>query len=38
MWIEADKANYSAKIARMPERDEIDLDVAVNLIVELYSK
>ncbi len=38
MWLEADKANYSAKVARMPEREEIDLDVEEQLIVELYSK
>lgn len=38
MWLDADKTNMTAKVIRMPERDEIDLDVAVNLIVELYSK
>ncbi len=38
MWIEADQENYSAKIARMPQRDEIDLVVDEQLIIELYSK
>lgn len=38
MWLEADKTNYSAKVARMPARDEIDLAVDEQLIVELYSK
>ena len=38
MWLESDKANYSAKVARLPERAEIDLDVEEQLIVELYSK
>ncbi len=38
MWIESDKTNLSAKIARLPNRDEIDLDVEEHLIVELYSK
>ena len=38
MWLEANKEAYSAKIARMPAREEIDLDVDEQLIVELYSK
>ena len=38
-WIEKDKnAPLEGKIAAMPGRDDIDFDVAVNLIVELYSK
>ena len=38
MWIESDKTALSAKIARLPNRDEVDLDVEEHLIVELYSK
>ena len=38
MWLEMDKNSLSAKVARMPSRDEIDLDVEETLIVELYSK
>ena len=38
-WIEKDKnAPLEGKIAAMPAREDIDFDVAVNLIVELYSK
>lgn len=38
MWLEMDKNNLSAKVARMPSREEIDLEVQETLIVELYSK
>lgn len=39
MWLESDKQNFSAKVTRLPNRDEInDLDVEEHLIVELYSK
>ncbi len=38
MWLEYDKSALSAKIARLPNRDDIDLDVEEHLIVELYSK
>lgn len=38
MWLENDKTALSAKVARFPNRDEIDLDVEEHLIVELYSK
>ena len=38
IWIENDKSALSAKIARLPNRDDIDLDVEEHLIVELYSK
>ena len=38
-WIEKDKnAPLEGKIMAMPAREDIDFDVAVNLIVELYSK
>lgn len=37
-WIELDKEKFEAKILRKPERSDVDLEVAENLIVELYSK
>lgn len=37
-WIELDKENFAAKILRKPVREDVDLEVAENLIVELYSK
>ena len=38
MWLECDKSNMTGKINRMPNREDIDLDVEEHLIVELYSK
>ena len=38
MWLEYDKNTQSAKISRLPNREDIDLDVEEHLIVELYSK
>ena len=38
MWLELDKTALSAKVARLPNREDIDLDVEEHLIVELYSK
>ena len=38
-WLEKNKnAPLEGKVIAMPQRDDIDFDVAVNLIVELYSK
>ncbi len=37
-WLELDRDKLEAKILRMPNREEIDLDVEETLIVELYSK
>lgn len=37
-WIELNKENFEAKILRKPVREDVDLEVAENLIVELYSK
>jgi len=38
-WLEKTKnAPLEGKVIAMPQRDDIDFDVAVNLIVELYSK
>ena len=38
VWMEVEKDNYKATFTRLPERSEIDFDVAEHLIVELYSK
>ena len=37
-WISADKANMSGTITRFPNRDEIDVPVDEQAIVELYSR
>ncbi len=38
-WLDkAKNAPLEGKVIAMPQRDDIDFDVAVNLIVELYSK
>lgn len=37
-WLDCDKDKLTAKITRLPAREEIDLDVEEHLIVELYSK
>ena len=37
-WIEKANDSFEGKIVAMPARDDIDYDVAENLIVELYSK
>ena len=37
-WLERDKNNLQGKVIAMPVRDDIDFEVAENLIVELYSK
>ena len=37
-WIEKANDSFEGKIVAMPERDDIDYDVAEHLIVELYSK
>ena len=37
-WLDLDKNNLVGKIVVLPKREEIDLDVAEHLIVELYSK
>ena len=38
-WLEKNKnAPLEGRVIAMPARDDIDFDVAVNLIVELYSK
>ncbi len=37
-WLEVDTNNLSGKVVRLPTRDEIDIPVQEQLIVELYSK
>ena len=37
-WLDLDRDNLVDKIVELPRREEIDLDVAEHLIVELYSK
>lgn len=37
-WLTVDPDHLKGTVLRMPERDEIDLDVEETLIVELYSK
>ena len=38
LWLEADKANFSAKVVRMPLTEDLDYETQTHLIVELYSK
>lgn len=38
MWIDFDATTATAKINKLPSRDEIDFDVEEQLIVEYYSK
>ena len=37
-WLDRDKNTMSGKVIAMPTKDGIDFDIAVHLIVELYSK
>ena len=37
-WLEADQAGLTGKVTRFPNRDEIDVPVNEQAIVELYSK
>lgn len=37
-WLELDREKMEAKVLRKPVRDDVDLEVPENLIVELYSK
>ena len=38
MRLESNREQYTGKVVRMPNRDDIDLEVEEHLIVELYSK
>ena len=37
-WLEKEKDSFEGKVIAMPQRDDIDYEVAEHLIVELYSK
>ncbi|MBI3592291.1 MAG: 30S ribosomal protein S4, partial [Nitrospirae bacterium] len=37
-WVEVDAQNFKGKFVRIPTRDEMQLPVQEQLIVELYSK
>ncbi|MDR0804904.1 MAG: 30S ribosomal protein S4 [Oscillospiraceae bacterium] len=37
-WLDVNSEAYTAKIVRLPERNELDFDIEEHLIVELYSK
>jgi small subunit ribosomal protein S4 len=37
-WLEVNRDNYTAKILSLPKREDIQLPVNEQLIVELYSK
>lgn len=37
-WLEADTEAMTAKVVGVPDREDIDLDIAEHLIIELYSK
>ncbi len=37
-WLEVDAANLKGKVTRLPERDDIQMPIQEQLIVELYSK
>ena len=37
-WLDRDKNNLQGKVIAMPARDDIDFEIAENLIVELYSR
>lgn len=38
LWLESDKENFCAKVARLPEVGDLDYETQTHLIVELYSK
>ncbi len=38
LWLDMNKDDLSAKVVRLPNREDIDFEVEEHLIVELYSK
>jgi len=38
MWLEIDRDNYKGRVLALPKREDIQLPVNEQLIVELYSK
>ena len=37
-WLEVDKDNLTAKVTRLPVKEDLDYEVEEHMIVELYSK
>jgi small subunit ribosomal protein S4 len=37
-WLELDKENFRGKVAELPSREDVSLQIREQLIVELYSK
>jgi len=37
-WVEVNLDNYTGTVARLPMREDIDIEIQEQLIVELYSK
>ena len=37
-WLEVDRDNYKGRVTALPKREDINLPVNEQLIVELYSK
>lgn len=38
LWLECNRDEFTAKVVRLPSREDIDFEVEEHLIVELYSK
>ncbi len=38
LWLDMNKEAMSAKVTRLPQRDELDFEVEEQLVIELYSK
>ena len=38
LWLDMNKEAMSAKVTRMPQRDELDYEIEEHLVIELYSK
>lgn len=38
VWLDVNKDNQTAKVVRMPVKEDLDYDIEEHLIVELYSK
>lgn len=38
LWLDINKEAMSAKVVRLPQRDELDFEIEEHLVVELYSK
>lgn len=38
IWLDMNKEAMSAKVVRLPQRDELDFEIEEHLIIELYSK